>query len=282
MPATVAFLMPVFNAENFVGEAIESVLRQQFTDFELHIYNDGSTDRSEHEILRFKDSRIRYHLVKKNAGYVNALNLGLKEITSEFICRIDADDLCEPDRIQKQLDIFSNNPKIGVCGSAARLLGKDFSSDTIWFQPANHEDILIKAFNENPMIHPSVMFRKILVDQIGFYNETLMPSEDLDYWIRASRVCKLYNIPEPLIRYRIHDSQISKTENSLQKNNAERVHISFITETLNCKENIAEIIYTCLNRKKKLEGKLKVHVFRKVMFSNLPFQVKKYLLRNLL
>lgn len=278
----VAVLMPVYNAGQYVKETINSVLEQTFKNFEFFIYNDGSTDDSEKEILKFKDKRIRYTKINKNAGYVNALNRGLREITSPYICRIDADDICEPERLEKQIKVLKRDDRIGVCGTAAQLIGFEIENGTIWYQPESHEEIVLKALSENPIIHPSVMFRTELVSKIGFYNPDVMPSEDLDYWIRCSRTCKLYNLPEPLIRYRIHESQVSNTDNSLQKNNAEKIHLNFIIESLTCSESTAAIIFSHLRENKKLKGMMRLNISKLVMMSGISFRLKRKLLYCLL
>ncbi|MDP4285488.1 MAG: glycosyltransferase [Bacteroidota bacterium] len=277
--AEVSILIPAYNCESFIGEALESMLNQSFPGFELIILNDGSTDNTENEILKFKDQRINYIRFEENKGYVHALNYGLTINKSPFICRMDSDDKCVQDRLLKQVNVFKSNPQTGICGSSAYLMKGDDSDKLItWQQPENHIDILIKSFTENPIIHPSVMFRKEVVDEIGFYNPTLMPAEDLDYWLRASFRFKLYNVPEPLIYYRVHDKQISVTKRAIQDESAKRTRLDYLVKILNCKTDTANIIYEKLNTGRKLSLSEKLMTNSIIIKSSLPFKIKKYLI----
>ncbi|HSZ71252.1 MAG TPA: glycosyltransferase family 2 protein, partial [Cytophagaceae bacterium] len=116
-------IMPVYNAEKYVYEAIDSVLKQSFGDFEFLIYNDCSTDASRAIILSFKDSRIRLVDSPFNTGYVKHLNDGLLAARGEYIARMDADDISLPDRFKKQIDYLEQHKEVAVCGSFIEFIG---------------------------------------------------------------------------------------------------------------------------------------------------------------
>lgn len=274
--------MPAYNSENYIGECIESVLNQSLTDFVFYIYNDGSTDNTESEILKFKDSRIIYKKSDKNIGYVRILNLLLSEVRSKYIARLDSDDVCYPERFQLQTEILNGHPSVGVCGSNASLLSDDPNLDNVvWIQPKDHDSIMFKAFFENPVIHPSVMFAAGLIKTTGFYNPNFMPAEDLDYWLRASEHTKIHNIQQPLIKYRLHPQQVSNTVASGRRTNANNLHLNFIRKALNCSQQHANTLFHYLKNDCDIDylNKLKIVCF--ILKSSLSHRTKKYLIKSL-
>ncbi len=157
----VSVIMPVYNAEKYVGEAIESILNQTFTDFEFLIFNDGSTDNSSKIIKSYKDDRIIFFDYKENFGYVKHLNDGIKLAKGEYIARMDADDISLPERFQKQYDFLEKNKDVVLCGTWYRVLGTDKEYHTL----TNNDKLSVHLFFNNGIGHPTVFFRKnILVD----------------------------------------------------------------------------------------------------------------------
>ena len=122
--ATVTVLMPVYNGEMYLREAIDSILHQTFTDFEFLIINDGSTDNSETIILSYDDSRIRYEKNDSNLKLIATLNKGIELAKGKYIVRMDADDISIPDRIEKQVAFLEKNPDVGICGSWFTAFGQ--------------------------------------------------------------------------------------------------------------------------------------------------------------
>ncbi len=123
MNPKVTVLMPVYNAEKYLKTAIESILKQTFSDFELLIINDGSTDGSEEIIRSFNDKRIRLFNNEQNLGIIKTLNKGLNLAKGEYIIRMDADDISLPDRLELQVKYMEENPGIGISGTQARIFG---------------------------------------------------------------------------------------------------------------------------------------------------------------
>lgn len=205
--------MPVYNGEKHLREAIKSVLNQTFADFEFIIINDGSIDNTENIIQEYsqKDKRIRCVKNITNLGLVPTLNKGLNMATGKYIARMDADDICHQGRFQKQIDFMENNPAIMICGTSYKSFGV---KNKIHILPNNHEAIKVGLLFGSCICHPSVILRKNFVADSNFrYIENTWPAEDYKAWCDSVKICKMYNLPDILLCYREHETQIS-TENS--------------------------------------------------------------------
>ncbi|MBU1046181.1 glycosyltransferase [Patescibacteria group bacterium] len=227
----ITVLMPVFNGEKYLKEAIESVLNQTFTNFEFLIINDGSTDSTEKIIKSYSDSRIKLINNKKNIGVIRSLNKGLSLSKGEYIARMDADDISLPKRLEIQVEFMDKNPQIGIAGAWAKIIGekKIRCSKPI----VNQEKIKIALLFKCPMIHPSVIIRKnFLVKNNLNYNIKYKHAEDYDLWTRAIKYFPITNIKKTLIQYRIHDSNISKTQSNNQNETATQIRVRQLKENL--------------------------------------------------
>ena len=202
--------MSVFNAEKYIQEAIKSVLNQTYSNFEFIIINDGSKDNSLEIIKRFlvKDSRIIL-IDRENKGLVASLNEGILKSNGDFIVRMDADDICLPNRFRDQLDFMKKNPNIGVCGSWVELFGEGFKSK-IWKIPCNSERLKAELLFSSCFAHPSVIIRKkILLDNNILYDESYIHAEDFELWTRLSDVTNFGNINKVLLKYRVVEDSVS-------------------------------------------------------------------------
>jgi glycosyltransferase involved in cell wall biosynthesis len=211
----ISVIMPVYNAEKYVYEAIDSILKQTFTDFELLIFNDCSTDTSREIILSFQDARIRLIDSPVNTGYVKHLNDGLLQAKGQYIARMDADDRSDLERFSKQMNYLDQHPEVGACGSWIQFIG---DKEGVVDYPIDHLDIVTHLFLfGNAMAHPTVMLRKsvLTVHQL-VYNASLEPAEDYDLWTRLADVAQLHNIPEVLLHYRLHDRNESVVKKAKQ------------------------------------------------------------------
>ena len=220
-PPLVSVLMPVYNAAPYVEQAIRSILEQTVLDFELLIFNDGSTDESSSVIQSIQDQRIQLYNAQENCGYVAHLNEGLRLARGKYIARMDADDIALPERFAKQVELLENNPSIGLCGTAYVTFGSQQQ-----FVPVPVDDQQVREFmlRDCPMGHPTVMFRKTVVDQYGLqYDRDFMPAEDYRLWVEFSKVSSIQNIPEALLLYRVHPHQISAYANEKQGLRADAV-----------------------------------------------------------
>ena len=199
--------MSVYNGENFIHEAMESILNQTFTNYEFLIIDDASTDRSAEILNSYKDSRIRYIRNTQNIGLTRSLNNGLKLAQGIYIARMDCDDISLPERLQRQVEFMDRHPEVGVCGTWVRTIG-DRDGEVYTF-PTEHKTIASKLFFENVIAHPSVIIRKKYLDEHDLsYDTELYCSQDYEFWIRCSKYFYLSNIPEVLLLYRLHGQQI--------------------------------------------------------------------------
>lgn len=207
----VSVIMPVYNAEKYIKETIDSILKQTFVNYEFLIIDDGSSDKSLEIIRSYNDSRIKVFKNEKNIGYVQTLNKLLKLAKGEYIARQDNDDISLPKRLEKQVRYLDKNTDIGVCGSNAFIFGSKKKKTLL---PISDNEIRAYMIFNNPMLHPSIMFRKSLFteNKIPYYDESLCPAEDYAMWFEISKKSKLSNLAEPLLMYRWHDNNASQLQ----------------------------------------------------------------------
>jgi glycosyltransferase involved in cell wall biosynthesis len=230
----VTVLMPAYNAANFIAEAINSVLQQSFTSFELLIINDGSTDNTSAVINSFTDSRIRL-IEQNNQGVSAALNKGLKEATAEYIARFDADDICFPQRLKKQVEFLDANPNHVLVGSGAEYITEEgeylFNFTNVGH---NDEDIRKKLYTYCPFIHSSVMYRKRAVLLAGGYAANAHSFEDYLLWVQLAEHGLFQNLKEQLIKVRLNPSSVTIDEKwrgrRFRKLKREIIYKGFVTE----------------------------------------------------
>lgn len=219
MNPKVSVIMPVYNAERFLRESIESILNQSFSDFEFIIINDGSRDNSLNIIKEYaeKDSRIKI-IDQENTGIVGALNNALKISKGEFIARMDADDISEKERLEKQYD-FLQKEKAYLCGTWAKIIDENGRETGQKFNYPKKKWLQNKFYliRGNPFIHPSVMFSREIFEKEKDKNNNLYRDykhiEDYELWTRIVPKYKSVNLQEYLIKYRIHSEQITKKFN---------------------------------------------------------------------
>lgn len=205
----ISVVMPVYNGQDFLKEAIECILKQSYTNFEFIIINDGSKDDSEKIILSFIDSRIKYHY-QENKGLGATLNVGLSLCTGKYIARQDQDDISYEHRFKKQVEFLEKNSNIVLVGTWAKIF-QDNSAYVHYHKHAASPSLLKFDFMfDNCMVHSSVMFRKSMIDEVGNYNPDRNLYEDFDLWSRFMLVGDIANIPEVLVDYRHHDKGLSK------------------------------------------------------------------------
>lgn len=208
----ISVALSVYNGERFLGEAIESVLAQSFTDFEFLILDDGSTDGTRAIIAGYaaRDARIR-PILRENRGLIASLNQLLDEARAPLVGRMDADDICHPERFARQTAFLAANPDHGVIGSRSEDIDEygipclTAGSD----HPVTHDEILAIIEQRTPLCHPSVMARRDVLLAVGGYHSAYRHCEDYDLWLRLATRTRLANLPERLLHYRRTDDQIS-------------------------------------------------------------------------
>ena len=217
----VSVLMPVYNVEQYVGLAIESILNQTFRDIELILINDGSTDRTGEIAQSYHDARIRYISNSRNLGLVASLNLGLEIAGSEIIARMDGDDISMPNRLEKQYQFLFDHQDVGAVGSAVQIVDQNSRPIRIWKFPSDPAMLLWTMIFSNPMAHPSVVMRKSLVQHVGGYRD--YAAEDIDLWERLSKVTLITNLPFVLLRIRKHHSNITMKNKEIISSSAAEI-----------------------------------------------------------
>jgi glycosyltransferase involved in cell wall biosynthesis len=224
-PPIVSVLMPVYNAQRYLAEAVESILQQSFTDFEFLIVNDGSTDRSLKILQRYaaQDARIRL-ISRPNTGYVKALNEMLAVAQGDLIARMDADDVAMPDRLARQVEFLQQHPDVVCVGGAQDWI--DEAGRFLLHHPEAEQDDEIQQLalsGQTPINHPSALIRRWAMQQVGGYDESMHPAEDLDLWLKLGEIGKLANLKDTVLRYRQHDQSVSErlqVEQTQQRRNA--------------------------------------------------------------
>lgn len=212
-PPAISVAMSVYNGERFLGQAIESVLGQTFGDFEFLILDDGSRDRTREIVAGYaaRDSRIR-PIFRENRGLVASLNELVDEAHAQIVARMDADDVCMPERFARQIAFLAGHPDHGVVGCWSEDIDEEGKSYTVDApeHPDTHEAFLAAIESGGPLIcHPAAMFRRDLVRSVGGYHAAFRHCEDLDLWLRLASLTRLCSIPERLIRYRHYAQQVS-------------------------------------------------------------------------
>jgi glycosyltransferase involved in cell wall biosynthesis len=217
--------MPVYNCAGFVGAAIESMLKQTLTDFELIVIDDHSTDGTKEIIAGFNNSRIVFVGKPCNTGLVESLNMGFKLAKGKYIARMDGDDISDVNRLEKQVQFLDQHSDIALCGTAYELM----ANRKIMSYPAEHENIKLAMLNYCPFGHPTVMIRKSFIDANHLqYNNEFECAEDYELWVRCVWLGKTANIPEVLLYYREHANQSSKINNYNQAKNSALCRIKML------------------------------------------------------
>lgn len=196
---------------SFFKEAIRSVLNQTYKNFELVIVNDGSTVDVASVIYHFNDSRIKFINNYENKGLTACLNQGLLKCTGDFIARMDDDDICIENRLERQVEFFNTNTNANIVGSDVEVFGLERRISHYLLKGSRSEQQVDLFFRNVGLAHPSVMIRKNFLDRHHIrYNERFVKGQDYGLWVDCVQFDKLYCIPEVLLKYRIHSKQTSK------------------------------------------------------------------------
>ncbi|MCL5126407.1 MAG: glycosyltransferase [Deltaproteobacteria bacterium] len=195
--------MSVFNGSCHLGEAVKSILSQSFVDFELLIIDDGSSEPISELINCFGDDRIRL-LTQDNMGLTRSLNKGLELARAEYVARMDADDVCLPDRLEKQYEIISSSAKPDLVGTFFEIIdetGQSVQKKSLITNPIYR---LWRLLFHNNYGHGTIMFKKSSVIRAGMYDTRLRFAQDFDLWSRISKRNNTHMIPEFLYKYRMN------------------------------------------------------------------------------
>lgn len=236
-PPYVSVIMAVKDGEKYIHDSINSILTQEFDNFEFLIINDGSTDGTLEILNQYKDLRIKI-FSQENQGLSRSLNLGLRHASGKYIARQDHDDISLPERLKIQVDYLDSNLSCGLVGSHAQIWEGDVFKGRMHQHPTDPDILKFELLFNNPFVHSSWMFRRSLVDEIGFYTEDPRrePPEDYEYVSRISQSYDVANIPKALVIYREVKSSISSVIRHEPSNRQDRFRNNLVTIS---SENIA-------------------------------------------
>ena len=216
----VSVVLPVYNADAYVGEVLVTILEQSFTDFEVIIIDDGSRDASAKVVKRYAkmDERIKCHYQKNRGGdkLGTTLNYGVSLARGELIARADSDDPWMLDRLEKQVTYMEKHPKCVVCGGGAEIIDTEGRHVWTFIVPSSDEDMRRTMPLYTPLNHGGVIFRKEAFLKAGEYVD-IKYAEDFDLWVRMSRLGEMHNLPEAVFKYRKNEKGISLSHEAEQK-----------------------------------------------------------------
>lgn len=207
-----SIILPVYNGQQYVAEAINSILSQSYKDFELIILDDGSSDGSAAIIEKFNDSRIRSYQ-HSNKGLAATLNRGISLARGDYIARQDQDDVSFLARLEKQIAFLDANPSVGMVGASAEIWVGHERTKRLLSHPADDAVLRFGLLFDNYFVHSSVVMRRAVLDKVGGYCEdrSRQPPEDYELWSRIMRKYKVANLPDVLMAYREVPGSMSRT-----------------------------------------------------------------------
>ncbi len=226
MNELISVILPVYNGEKYLKEAIESILNQTYTNFEFIIIDDGSKDSSLEIIREYEKEDERIVVVsRENKGLIATLNEGMERAKGKYIARMDQDDISLPERFERQIKVMKNN-NIMVCGTYTKVIDEDGKYIKDGIVPTQDDEIVKKLLEcTNPLFHPTVMFKKF--DNI-FYNEFAHNCEDYELWLKYTEIGKIENLPEYLLKYRIELSSITNSGRYLSFYNISNLFCEYV------------------------------------------------------
>jgi glycosyltransferase involved in cell wall biosynthesis len=220
----VSVILPFYHAEETLAVAIDSIINQSLTRWELLIINNNANEKSVSiaEQFALKDTRIRMiHEAKQGIAF--ALNTGIKASHAELIARMDADDVSHPDRLKSQTEFLNHYPDIDVvsCQTVFRSTVENNLGYQLYVEWQNSivtpEEHALNRFVESPLAHPTVMFRKSLIEKYGMYDTGNVP-EDYELWLRwMDKGVRFFKIPEPLLQWNDHHQRLSRVDEHYKK-----------------------------------------------------------------
>ena len=222
----ISVLLPVYNAERFIPETLDSLIRQTNKNFEVIAINDGSTDGSLKILQEYakRDARIRV-IDQKNQGLVKTLNTAAQLSSGEFLARIDADDVALDRRFEFQLKAMKEDPSHVLIAGGFDVMNEDgeiLYHDAV---PTNYEDVINDMYTRNPIAHGSVLIRRSAFEMAGGYSEDCGPTEDYELWTRLSKIGTIIALPQTIFRWRVNPTGITSTKSDIME---KHMKINFI------------------------------------------------------
>jgi glycosyltransferase involved in cell wall biosynthesis len=200
----VSVIMTVYNGERYLAQAIDSIRRQSLDDFEFVIVDDGSEDRTPEILAEAQtDPRIKV-ILQPRLGRARALNLAWTHTKGAYVANLDADDLAEPIRLEKQFNFLQQHPQVGLLGTAWRQLNENTKDEWLLRPPLTDPELRNVLLRRNPFLHSSVMIPRHVLEEVGGYNERFHVSIDYELWVRIACHYRLANLPDILAVQRTH------------------------------------------------------------------------------
>lgn len=214
--ARVTVLMSVYNGASYIAPAIESILAQTYRDFTFVIYDDASTDDTARIIKKYADPRLDFRANTENRGLTRNLIDGVERAKSEYIARMDADDIAHSERLAAQVAYLDQHGKVDVLGTNVMFFNEDM--EILGRQPEYHDEIALELFFGFTMMHPTIMLRRAaLVENSMNYDPAFTYSQDFDLWSRMLPGHRFANLQTPLLMLREHSNKISRSKRDEQQ-----------------------------------------------------------------
>lgn len=209
----ISVIMPAYNAEKYIGLAIESIIDQTFTDWELIIVDDGSMDGTWQIINNYAQNDPRIIPLKNevNLKLAKSLNKGIEVARGKYIARMDADDWSYPQRLMSQFNFMEEHEDVGIVGAAMHICSPSMEILSERHYPLNDFDIRKNIFYYNPFCHPVVLIRKDILNKCGLYNPAYNLVDDYELYFRIGEYSKFANLSEILHKYRLNDTSMTST-----------------------------------------------------------------------
>lgn len=278
----ISVLMPAYNAEKYIFEAINSIINQTYNNWELIIVDDASTDRTNEIINSFTDPRIKVFKNSQNMGIAFSTNRCIKESSGEYFALMDDDDIAISYRFEKTLAFLENNPQIDIVGGAAIAIGEDGSCFKN-MEPPRLNPKMIKAYLlfKDCMLNGTVLMRRSVVyDNNIWYKDACFGMQDYMFFVEASKKVEMANLPEVVLKYRYHSNRETSKNKTNQKHEREKKYAEIQRESLILdgyilEESEFDIINECVAEQMKMEYSINELKELSTIFEKIIMQAKK-------
>jgi len=252
-PPEVSVLMSVYNGEEYIRPALDTLLAQSLEGFELVVVDDASTDDTPRILEEYKERDDRITVIRndKNLNAAGARNRGLEACTAPLVAVADADDIYEKERLQKQVAFMKENPEVGVLSSNVYMVDQDGENPRRISYPMQHEAIRLKMNYTFPFCHPATMFRRDLLLEVGGYNEEAVTAHDVELCSRLVHQTRFANLSDPLVKYRRHEESNYANRSELGEMVSLRARRDLLADYLGEEINLdeADALHTLLRRR---------------------------------
>lgn len=236
--------MPLYKGDDYLSEALDSILNQTYSDFEFIIICDDPSDEARNILDKYQrnDFRVKVYYQARQ-GLVNSLNKGISLACGEYIARMDADDISMPERLKTQIQYLEEHPCIGLVGTWYESIDENNRKLNTHRLPAR-SDLMTWYFLFGSVIaHPTAIMRKKCIEKIGYYNPDALHAEDYDLWVRLNKITQIANIPEVLLKYRVWRNSVGSTHSDIQDQNTIKIMQSQISSLLGFEVSFEEVSY---------------------------------------